>query len=107
MELRNIREQEAVDALIELLKNGNYRKAKVNLGQLKGNPKKFMDLFSYLTENTSLEGVEISIKEVKAKVKCHKCDWKGDPELKGPDVRCPRCFSDVDILRGNEFQVHV
>lgn len=107
MEFKNIREEQVVDAVIELLKSGNYRKAKIKLGELRGNPKEFMKLFEYLTKNTGLEGAKLHIKGIPARVECLKCDWKGDPDIQPNHVRCPRCFSDVRILSGHEFQVTV
>jgi Zn finger protein HypA/HybF involved in hydrogenase expression len=107
MELKNLREENPVDAAIEQLKSGNYRKAKIKLGQLRGNPEEFMRLFDYLTKGSRLEGANLKIKAVPAKVKCTSCDWKGDPDIKANDVRCPRCLSEVSILQGNEFQISV
>ncbi len=107
MELGKVREEKAVDSLIQLLKEGSYRKAKIKLGQIKGDPAEFMKLFNFLTENTRLQETRISIETVKAKVSCNSCDWKGDPEILHDHVRCPRCRSDVDVLKGNEFEVHL
>jgi Zn finger protein HypA/HybF involved in hydrogenase expression len=107
MEFKNIREENPVDAAVELLKSGNFRKAGIKLGELRGNPEEFMRLFNYLTKGTQLEGAKLKIKAIPAKVECLSCDWKGDPEIKPNDVRCPRCLSEVKILCGNEFQVIV
>jgi Zn finger protein HypA/HybF involved in hydrogenase expression len=107
MELKIIREEQPVDALIEALKSGKYRKAKVKLGELRGNPEKFMRLFDYLTKGTPLNDAKIKISPARARVKCRSCDWKGDPDVLPNDVRCPRCRSEVDILSGNEFHVSV
>ena len=107
MEFSNMREENPVDAVIAVLKSGNYRKAKIKLGQLRGNPKEFMKLFNYLTKDTRLEGADIRIKAVRAKVRCNNCDWRGDPDIQPNRVRCPRCFAPAEILKGREFQIHV
>ena len=107
MELKNLREENPVDAAIEQLKAGNFRKAKIKLGQLRGSPQEFMRLFDYLTKDTKLEGAKLKIKAIPAKIECLSCDWKGDPDIKPNDVRCPRCLSEVKILRGDELQITV
>lgn len=107
MEFEKLREEKAVDTVIELLKEGNYKKAKVKLGELRGKPDDFMRLFGFITKNTRLEDVKLKIKHVPAKVQCTSCDWKGDPDIQPNEVRCPRCLSPVNILRGNELQVVV
>jgi Zn finger protein HypA/HybF involved in hydrogenase expression len=108
MELRKIREEKAVDSLIALLKEGNYRKATVTLGEIRGNPKKFMELFSYLTEGSRLGKTKLSIKPVRAKVSCSNCSWKGDGDVTEDRVKCPRCRNvEVEVLQGNEMVVHV
>ena len=48
----------------------------------------------------------MKINPVKAKVSCNSCDWRGDPDVQPDHVRCPRCLSDVEVLSGNEFEVH-
>jgi len=103
----DLREENPVDAAIELLKSGNYKKAKIKLGELRGKPAEFMRLYKYLTKGTKLEDVELKIKWIPAKVECTSCDWRGDPDIQQNNVRCPRCLSEVKILRGNEFQVVV
>ncbi len=105
MEFRHIREEKAVDSLIRMLKEGKYRKAKIKLGELRGRPVEFMKLYKYLTEESRLRDVKLKIKPVRAKVGCLSCDWRGDPEIMRNGVRCPRCRSDVEILRGHEFEV--
>jgi Zn finger protein HypA/HybF involved in hydrogenase expression len=107
MKFENLREEKAVDAVIELLKEGNYKKATVKLGELRGNPADFMRLFKFLTKDTGLEDAKLHIKQVPAKVKCTSCDWRGDPEIQPNNVRCPRCLSKAVILKGNELQVTV
>ncbi len=107
MEFKNIREENAVSTLIDMLKQGKYKKASVKLGELRGKPEEFTKLYNYLTEESRLKDVKLKIKGIKAKVKCMSCDWKGDPHIKPNHVQCPRCFSDVHILKGNEFQVHL
>ena len=107
MEFRKIREENAVDAVIEKLKAGNYRKAKVKLGEIIGNPVEFMKLFEYLTKGTGLEGTKLKIKAVPSKVDCFYCDWKGRAELHESGARCPRCSRDVMILQGNELEIHL
>jgi Zn finger protein HypA/HybF involved in hydrogenase expression len=103
----NLREENAVDSAIELIKSGNYKKAKIKLGELRGKPEDFKRLFEYLTKGSSLENVKLKIKGVPAKIECMSCDWKGDPDIQHNNVRCPRCLSDVKILSGHEFQVTV
>jgi hydrogenase nickel incorporation protein HypA/HybF len=105
MEFKNLREEQAVDAIIEQLKKGNFRKATIRLGELRGTPQEFMDLFKFLTKNSRLEDADLKIKSIPAKVKCLSCDWKGDPEIKKNEVRCPRCFRDVEILSGHELRI--
>jgi Zn finger protein HypA/HybF involved in hydrogenase expression len=107
MEFRDIREEKAVDSLLETLREGNYKKATLKLGELRGNPEEFMKLFEYLTEKNRLKDVKINVKTVKAKVKCLSCDWNGDPEVERNGVRCPRCRSDVKILSGHEFRLEL
>jgi Zn finger protein HypA/HybF involved in hydrogenase expression len=105
MELKNIREEKAVDTLIAHLKEGGYRKAKIVLGELRGNPEEFRKLFDYLTEGSSLGKTKLNIKPVKARVRCLSCDWKGDPGIKDNHVECPRCRSEVEILSGHELKM--
>ncbi len=105
MEFKNMREENPVDAAIELLRSGKRRKASIKLGELRGKPQDFMRLFEYLTKGTRLEGTKLKIKSVPAKIECLSCDWKGDPDIKPNDVRCPRCLSEVRITQGDEFQV--
>ena len=108
MDLRKIREEKAVDSLIALLKEGNYRKARVTLGEIRGNPKEFLKLFSYLTEGSRIGKTKVSIKPVRAKVTCNNCAWSGDGEVLQDRVRCPRCRNaEVEVLQGNEMVVHV
>ncbi|MBN2330664.1 MAG: hydrogenase maturation nickel metallochaperone HypA [Candidatus Aenigmarchaeota archaeon] len=107
MEFKNLREENPVDETIAQLKSGNFRKASIKLGQLRGSPEEFMRLFNYLTKDTRLEGAKLKIKAVPAKIACLSCDWRGDPDIKPNDVRCPRCLSEVKILKGHEFQITV
>jgi len=108
MEFGRIREEKAVDTLIETLKKGNYKKANVVLGEILGHPEEFMKLYRYLVGESRLGRVKISIKSVPAKIECMKCDWKGDPNIRHDGPSCPRCLSDnVNVLRGNEFEIHV
>ena len=108
MDLRKIREEKAVDSLIALLKEGNYGKARVTLGEMRGDPKEFMKLFNYLTEGSRFEKTRVSIKTVRAKIVCDNCSWKGDGKVLEDRVRCPRCKNeDVEVLQGNEMVVHV
>ncbi|UCD03239.1 MAG: hydrogenase maturation nickel metallochaperone HypA [Candidatus Aenigmatarchaeota archaeon] len=103
MEFRDIREEKAVDSLLHTLKEGNYKKATLKLGELRGRPEEFMKLFEYITHESRLQDLKLKIKTVKARVRCLSCDWKGDPEIVRNGVRCPRCRSDVKVLRGHEF----
>ncbi len=107
MEFKDVREEKAVDSLIALLKEGNYRKATITLGELRGDPEEFMKLFSFLTEGSELGKTKLKIKAVRAKVDCLSCDWKGDPKIYRNHVECPRCRGDVKVLKGQEFVVHV
>lgn len=107
MEFENLREEKAVDTVIELLKSGDYKKAKVKLGELRGKPDDFKRLYGYLTKDSRLGDVKLKIKPVRAKVRCNACDWKGDPDIRQNGVRCPRCLSPVEILKGNELQISV
>ncbi|MCD6495945.1 MAG: hydrogenase maturation nickel metallochaperone HypA [Candidatus Aenigmarchaeota archaeon] len=107
MEIKHLREEKAVDSLIELLKEGKYKKATVKLGELRGMPEDFLKLYEYLAWESPLSKVKIRVKPVKAKIQCLSCDWKGDPEILKNGVRCPRCKGDVKILRGNEFSVEL
>jgi len=107
MKFPKIREENAVDSLVDMLKQGEYKKATVTLGQLRGNPDEFLKLFKYVTRNTRLEQTALKINPVRARVDCMKCDWKGDPEIKYNGVACPKCRGPVKVLRGREFRVHV
>jgi Zn finger protein HypA/HybF involved in hydrogenase expression len=108
MDMRKIKEEKAVDSLIALLKEGNYRKARVTLGEIRGSPEEFLKLFSYLTEGSSVGKTRVSVTSVRAKVYCGNCDWKGDAAVLADRVRCPRCrHGDVVVLSGNEMVVHV
>jgi len=108
MDLRKIREEKAVDSLISLLKEGNYRKARITLGEMRGDPKEFMKLYNYLTEGSRFEKTMIKIKPIRAKVFCDNCRWRGDGKVLEDHVRCPRCRNeDVQVLQGNEMVVHV
>jgi Zn finger protein HypA/HybF involved in hydrogenase expression len=108
MDLRKIREEKAVDSLLALLREGNYKSARVTLGEMRGDPAEFMKLFNYLTEGSRFEKTKISIKSVRAKVLCDNCNWKGDAKVLEDHVRCPRCRHEgVQVLQGNEMEVHV
>jgi Zn finger protein HypA/HybF involved in hydrogenase expression len=107
MKFLNIREENPVDSLVELLKQGDYKKASITLGQLRGNPDEFLKLFKYVTRNTRLEQTVLDINPVKAKVDCPQCGWRGDPDIKPNGVSCPKCRGPVRILKGHEFRVHV
>lgn len=107
MEIKHLREEKAVESLIELLKEGKYRKATVRLGELRGKPEDFLKLYKYLAWESPLSKVKIKLKPVKAKIQCLSCDWKGDPEILRSTIRCPRCKSDVKILSGDEFHVEL
>ncbi len=104
MKFSKIRSEKAVDSFIEALKEGNYKKAKVTLGELRGTPKEFMEMYNYLTKNSPLNDVKIKISTVKAKIDCLSCDWKGDAHIKENHVECPRCRSDVNVLKGHELR---
>ena len=103
MKFSKIRSEKAVDSFIESLKEGNHKKANIRLGELRGTPKEFMELYSYLTKDSSLKDVEIKISTIKAKIDCLSCDWKGDAQIKENHVECPRCRSDVNVLSGHEL----
>lgn len=106
MELKYIREEYPVESIIEAMKEGNHKKAKVKLGQLRGNPDEFIKLFNYLTSRGKLDGAKLKIKSVRAKIDCLKCDWKGDPKILPNSVICPRCLSEnIKILKGHEFHM--
>lgn len=105
LEFKDIREENAVDTVIGLLKEGKHKKAKIKLGELRGNPEEFIKLFRFITKNTDLENAELKIKSVPARIDCLSCDWKGDPDIRKNDVKCPRCKSGVNVLSGGELQV--
>ena len=107
LERRIIREEHAVDDVISALRSSGKMKASVKLGQLRGSPPEFLNLFKYLTKNTALEGAKLRVRPVRAKVSCTKCDWRGDPDIQPHAVRCPRCLKDVDILKGHELEIKV
>ena len=105
MEFKRIREEKAVDTLISLLSQGDYKKASVKLGEQMGEPQEFMKLFGYLTKGSRLEGVKVRIDTVPLKAECDYCDWTGKPELPGKGPQCPRCKRDARLLQGNELQI--
>ncbi|MEM2583691.1 MAG: hydrogenase maturation nickel metallochaperone HypA [Candidatus Thermoplasmatota archaeon] len=68
--------------------------------------------FNILKEGTIAGDAEISIKKIKAKIKC-KCGYEGEIRYGEKDefhfifpiINCPICGSDVEILEGRECRI--
>ncbi len=108
MEFMHIREEHAVDHVIEVMKGSRTRKARVKLGELRGNPGAFNELFSYLTKGTPLEGAQVRIESVPAVIECMLCDFRGPPDLEAADLACPKCQGkDIVVRQGSEMEIRV
>ncbi len=108
MEFRHIREEHAVDHVIEVLKESSARKAKVRLGELRGSPGAFGELFAYLTKGSRLEGANVEVESIPAIIECMYCDFRGAPDLDAADLACPKCQGkDIIVRQGSEMEVRV
>lgn len=68
--------------------------------------------FSYkmLVEGTSMEESRLFIRRQKGKVKCDKCGYEGDIQIRDdpeyhiffPSLSCPKCGSTARIVEGRE-----
>ena len=63
-----------------------------------------------LFRETAAEGAQVKIKEIKAHLRCHSCQYKGKEHIGDKDffshftpLACPRCGSlEVEIEKGRE-----
>ncbi|MHC1586376.1 MAG: hydrogenase maturation nickel metallochaperone HypA [Candidatus Hecatellaceae archaeon] len=111
----------AASQLVELVKiEAEKRKAKrvlevkVVIGRLTFlNPEQLRFAYKILSEGTLLEGSRLRIEEQKAEVECSKCGYKGEISAEDdpyfhiglPLLRCPKCGSEVSIVKGRDFIV--
>jgi len=108
MEFRHIREEHAVDHVISVLKESGASGAKVKLGELRGSPEPFGELFAYLTKGSRLEGARVTVESIPAVIECMLCDFRGSPDLGAADLACPKCQGkDIVVRQGSEMEVRI
>jgi hydrogenase nickel incorporation protein HypA/HybF len=80
-------------------------KVEVTVGHLRQVvPSALTFAFELVTQGTSIEGAELEIKDVPARVACRSC--KADSRLVALPFACPSCGSvDVDVRTGEELFV--
>jgi len=102
-------EQQSVQFVIEQLKESGAKKAKLKLGLLRGNPKTFLEMFTFEVRGTELEDVKLEIESIGIEIKCpdKKCGFVGTVVLLEHVhfVRCPKCGKIADIISGDELEL--
>jgi Zn finger protein HypA/HybF involved in hydrogenase expression len=94
----------AEEIIEEAKKKGNVKSIAVEVGDLAELPAK--ELEHVLKEMVDWE---ISVIEKKAKIKCHKCRYEGEPKIieKSHDLNvfnCPNCSGfDIIVLEGADI----
>ena len=97
---------EAIVAIAEEHAQGRrVAKVDVKIGHLRQVvPSALIFAFELVTQGTSIEGAELEIKDVPARVACRSC--KADSRLVELPFACPSCGSvDVDVRAGDELLV--
>jgi hydrogenase nickel incorporation protein HypA/HybF len=97
---------EAIAAIAEEHAGGRrVAKVEVKVGHLRQVvPSALTFAFELVTHGTSIEGAELEIKDVPARVACRSC--KADSRLVELPFACPSCGSvDVDVRAGEELFV--
>jgi len=97
---------EAIAAIAEEHAGGRrVAKVEVEIGHLRQVvPAALTFAFEIVTQGTPIEGAELEIKDVPARVACRSC--KADSRLVELPFACPRCGSvDVDVRAGDELFV--
>ena len=97
---------EAIVAIAEEHAQGRrVAKVDVKIGHLRQvAPSALIFAFELVTQGTSIEGAELEIKDVPARVACRSC--KADSRLVELPFACPSCGSvDVDVRDGDELFV--
>ena len=69
--------------------------------------------FQVLSRGTLLENADLNIDNVKPRIRCTSCGYRGDTEYdETPDshfmiplLKCPQCGKDIEIVRGRECTV--
>lgn len=60
--------------------------------------------FDIVTRDTLMEGAQLEIEIVPARLRCTGCGERWEPDF--PTFRCPACVTGVvEVLSGEEFQV--
>ena len=97
---------EAIAAIAEEHAEGRrVAKVEVKIGHLRQVvPTALTFAFELVTQGTSIEGAELEIEDVPARVACRSC--KADSQLVELPFACPSCGSvDVDVRAGDELFV--
>jgi hydrogenase nickel incorporation protein HypA/HybF len=97
---------EAIAAIAEEHAGGRrVAKVEVEIGHLRqAVPTALTFAFELVTQGTPIEGAELEIKDVPARVACRSC--KADSRLVELPFACPSCGSvDVDVSAGDELFV--
>lgn len=94
--------------------NVKVKEAHLNKGELRIlSEKALKSAYQILTENTSLEGSDLVIQEIKTAVKCRKCGYQGkvpyykdiEYHFQVPILECPKCKSPAEIKAGKELDL--
>lgn len=106
-EMSRMHEQQSVQFVIEQLKRTGAKKAKLKLGLMRGNPKTFLEMFSFQVRGTELEDVKLEIEPIGVEIKCPKCGFEGTVAIVEHVhfVRCPKCNEIADVVYGNELEL--
>ena len=73
------------------------------------NPEQLQFSFKVLTQDNTIKGAELIIEQMKAKIECTSCGYKGNLENKPeenhfriPQIFCPKCKGRINLLSGRE-----
>ena len=106
--------KQLVSALLDELEGRNIDKVKevrIKIGDLTFlGSEKLKFAYEVLSKDTILDGSELKVEKVKAKIRCDECGYEGDVDYSEdpafhynvPVLSCPECGAKPTIIKGKE-----
>lgn len=89
----------------ELSVRGCIQGFRLRLGEEVMSSHVFKNIFEEFTRGTIFENVDMDIEEVSPMFKCGCGYWRRGKGLKMDDMSCPRCKQELEMFKGNEFEL--